>query len=327
MTFTNTNALPMALRASIAEVVRLGLDLGRKFEPQDVIDNPWLRKVATDYALASEDTSGFMWDMANAASGRYGLSNGQAKGVLNVIMARQRNNAAGAQASGGLPNVAQVPSARYRVVQPDGQSIAIRLDSAAWAQDKPKGTRCVAVRTADGWFNVGFIDPDGSIKLWKRGIGYANRLTPALTTVANGVADGSWLVYALSYAQEGGECAFCGKELDTQESLTVGYGPTCAKRHGLPWGAKAVPMTVLLAQQAAGQPAPTPDADALDRMYDNEVERQMSAEPLPKRTYDEVFGGDDAWGERKEFIDNTVNDAPAPGSLLDLALRIQGGSK
>jgi len=65
-----------------------------------------------------------------------------------------------------------------------------------------------------------------------------------------------------------------------------------------------------LAAKAAGQPAPAPAAPA--------------PAPAPrKRTYEEVFGPDeDGWGERKEFLDNTVNDAPAPSSLPDLANRL-----
>jgi len=33
-----------------------------------------------------------------------------------------------------------------------------------------------------------------------------------------------------------GECCFCSIELTTPESLSVGYGPVCAKKHALPWG-------------------------------------------------------------------------------------------
>lgn len=33
-----------------------------------------------------------------------------------------------------------------------------------------------------------------------------------------------------------GNCSFCSKELTTNESLAVGYGPVCAGHYGLPWG-------------------------------------------------------------------------------------------
>lgn len=31
-------------------------------------------------------------------------------------------------------------------------------------------------------------------------------------------------------------CVFCGRPLDTAESISVGYGPDCAAQHYLPWG-------------------------------------------------------------------------------------------
>lgn len=34
-------------------------------------------------------------------------------------------------------------------------------------------------------------------------------------------------------------CCFCQTHIDTDESLSVGYGPVCAKKFGLPWGKKA----------------------------------------------------------------------------------------
>ena len=33
-----------------------------------------------------------------------------------------------------------------------------------------------------------------------------------------------------------GACCFCARELETRESLSVGYGPECAKKYNLPWG-------------------------------------------------------------------------------------------
>lgn len=33
-----------------------------------------------------------------------------------------------------------------------------------------------------------------------------------------------------------GSCCFCGRKLNTTESLDVGYGSTCAQKYNLPWG-------------------------------------------------------------------------------------------
>jgi hypothetical protein len=35
-------------------------------------------------------------------------------------------------------------------------------------------------------------------------------------------------------------CCFCGRQLETKESLAVGYGPICAGKWGLPWGDSSV---------------------------------------------------------------------------------------
>lgn len=38
------------------------------------------------------------------------------------------------------------------------------------------------------------------------------------------------------YGIQSGCCCFCSKELTNAESTSVGYGPTCAARFGMPWG-------------------------------------------------------------------------------------------
>lgn len=43
---------------------------------------------------------------------------------------------------------------------------------------------------------------------------------------------------AAAYGHDNDECVFCGKHLDDPRSNNVGYGPTCAKNNGLPWGVK-----------------------------------------------------------------------------------------
>jgi len=37
-----------------------------------------------------------------------------------------------------------------------------------------------------------------------------------------------------------GSCCFCGRDLETRESVGAGYGPVCAKHFGLPWGKATV---------------------------------------------------------------------------------------
>jgi hypothetical protein len=42
--------------------------------------------------------------------------------------------------------------------------------------------------------------------------------------------------YATLYGKKTGNCMFCHKTLTADQSVAVGYGPTCAENYGLPWG-------------------------------------------------------------------------------------------
>lgn len=42
---------------------------------------------------------------------------------------------------------------------------------------------------------------------------------------------------AMTFGKQTDHCCFCMKQLDTKESKHVGYGPICADKWGLPWGA------------------------------------------------------------------------------------------
>ena len=50
--------------------------------------------------------------------------------------------------------------------------------------------------------------------------------------------------FAAEYGVKSGCCCFCNKELTTIDSVTVGYGPVCAKNWSLPWGKKATKKSV-----------------------------------------------------------------------------------
>lgn len=51
-------------------------------------------------------------------------------------------------------------------------------------------------------------------------------------------ADGRALTAAeaAEWGHRTGACVFCARKLTDDRSLTVGYGPTCSKKAGLPWG-------------------------------------------------------------------------------------------
>lgn len=81
---------------------------------------------------------------------------------------------------------------------------------------------------ADEGEYFGRIDPAGEADLKLR----SAALYPLLREMA---ADP--LAFAVRQGRETICCMFCGRDLDTTESRTVGYGPICARRFGLPWGA------------------------------------------------------------------------------------------
>jgi hypothetical protein len=55
-----------------------------------------------------------------------------------------------------------------------------------------------------------------------------------------------------------GKCCFCGLPLSDERSTEVGYGSTCAKHYGLPWGAEV--KSVSKRKAAASKPKPEPPA-------------------------------------------------------------------
>lgn len=108
----------------------------------------------------------------------------------------------------------------------EGQRLVV---SVAGAASKTPG----ALNLTDGkpygqnvWF--GRVNLDGSLvqsKAWQPWVG----------EILDGFAKDP-AGFAGAYGKKTGRCCFCGRHLETKESVAVGYGPTCAERFGLPWG-------------------------------------------------------------------------------------------
>ncbi len=112
---------------------------------------------------------------------------------------------------------------KFPKIKPDvgGQRIVLALSGAG------------KVNVTDGagfhsgtWF--GAIQPSGA---FREGREYS-RVSGALEALE---ADPAGV--ATQHGVATGECCFCARELTTKESRSVGYGPVCADRFGLPWGA------------------------------------------------------------------------------------------
>jgi len=255
----------------IAALITAADRLGRKFEVTDLLRYPRLLNLASDWLLDEPRPTeqGFtqeMWDQVN--QGQW-LTNGQAKGVLNVIVARARYQAARAaipqtaytNAAQFAWSLAEVRNGRYRVEFGDGSSLAVRLsdmdveNGTEWARRQPKGTRNVSLLTqgADGWTGSGWISPDGQ----PQGKAKSGSVNQALEILAKA---GDTLQYGVAFARQGNCCFICGRNLDTAESIDAGYGPVCADKWGLPWGDKQTPEAVQAARDAEATTASRPEA-------------------------------------------------------------------
>jgi hypothetical protein len=76
------------------------------------------------------------------------------------------------------------------------------------------------------WY--GRIEPDGQSV-------FGGRVTPSIVAALNAIAADPREA-SIRYARKTGHCAFCGRFLETKASVSVGYGPVCADKYGLPWG-------------------------------------------------------------------------------------------
>lgn len=85
--------------------------------------------------------------------------------------------------------------------------------------------------TFDGEY-VGKIEP-----LVKGARFYATRECPAAVVQSLTKFNSDPVKAAVAYGQATGNCCFCARKLDDPRSVEVGYGPICADRFGLPWGA------------------------------------------------------------------------------------------
>lgn len=98
-----------------------------------------------------------------------------------------------------------------------------------------RSSRPGAVRVTDGrpygtgrFF--GWIERDGAWKPYDVPV----EVEAALAALESDPAEVAQIQGQLTSA-----CCFCGRRLDTAESVGVGYGPICADKFGLPWGQTA----------------------------------------------------------------------------------------
>jgi hypothetical protein len=119
----------------------------------------------------------------------------------------------------------------------DGAPVALAVAGSA---SKAPGT----INVTDGrpfgrnvWF--GRVHPDGR---WEPSqqveAGRQAEVTALLQQLAANPAE-----VAALYGRRTGSCCFCARELTDARSVSVGYGPICADKFGLPWGESKVALT------------------------------------------------------------------------------------
>ena len=111
---------------------------------------------------------------------------------------------------------------KVRFLAPGGGELRMSLAGGA-----TKYPGSVQVKLNGGW--IGRINADGSLT---RGVAGMKAL---FETIAADPA-----AVAAAYGAMMAACSFCGKALEDDGSVEVGYGPVCAKRFGLPHSPKGV---------------------------------------------------------------------------------------
>jgi len=83
----------------------------------------------------------------------------------------------------------------------------------------------------DAWY--GRVYSDGK---WDQGGDSADRLKLVAKALTEFAADPEGV--AAKSGHMSGNCCFCNRSLKDDRSLSMGYGPTCAKKYNLKWGKK-----------------------------------------------------------------------------------------
>lgn len=293
---------PLADRDLLNYAYRFARDLGRKAQWSDVVGDPTLFRAAHSFTANYQGNFSWVQHVRDEMAHTGMLAPNAVPGVINSIyneslaILRSRAGTVGtkrelpaavAPSTGATLNVAQVADGRYRVVLQDATSIAVMLKGEIW-KDEPESRGVFVLTGADQWFLCGKVLLSGEVTMWKKAADAAPRIREALNVLSNA---SDQIAFGIAYYIEGGECMFCHRNLDTEESLAVGYGPVCAKKQDLPWGKKAIPASVRIAraqlaangqqpvapkaEQVAAQPKRTPIVDDLTNVH-RAIERENS---------------------------------------------------
>lgn len=180
---------------------------------------------------------------------RYGqtgrVSTSQLRGVANCMLAdfRRKETAKKTEAAAAgrnfsaisemFANITGLRFPKVRLATEDGFELVLKLCGPASKNpgavnivSREKTVFSATFGYQQQWF--GAILPDGTLRI-------GAKMTDAIVSTLEAF-NADPVGYAKVYGQRFGNCCFCGKEIITNESLAVGYGPVCADNYGLPWG-------------------------------------------------------------------------------------------
>jgi Family of unknown function (DUF6011) len=183
---------------SLEEIAKLRDRIGRKFEADDM--TPGLRTAARKYLEDYDGTFEFMVDLQDKFAGTGTLSDGQAKGVCNVIAAEVWKQQKQAQAQATETNTDPVtePGIYYR----DGSVYRVQRSQA-------------------GRLYPLLWDEDGEVFDYESAKG-------SLPTLH--ASDAMTLEQAEEFGRVFGICVVCNRTLTDPASVERGIGPVCAKK-------------------------------------------------------------------------------------------------
>ena len=215
--------------------------LGRKFTADDVAANRPLVEAAVTFLENWKGDFEYLLAMHSRLHEFCDLSDGQWAGVINCWASDLRRQQPqglrqGSSLAAQTPLTPTLPNGFYTITFPGEDHLTIKIDDH-WEESKA-GTQVAYFlngpqNTASSSYK-GFAFVYGNkFNVWPR-FRDSLRLARALTYLL----DDGWKAAGPAYAFESGNCCFCNRTLTTPESCAVGYGPSCAEKHGLPWGVK-----------------------------------------------------------------------------------------
>lgn len=125
------------------------------------------------------------------------------------------------------PIAALIDAARGKIQQP---TITVKVDDQSITFKSPKGSDQTMVQSnhKKSAHRFGIIQPNGNFT-------FNGLLSPEMRAAIKKVNEDPFKA-VIEFGHSSGSCSFCRRDLTDMRSVTVGYGPICAKRYALPWG-------------------------------------------------------------------------------------------